>query len=612
MPNAAFDDVFSLQPKAMDALEIPSLSPAQQHLIIAADTTQIGAIAKARTGASFIIQGPPGTGKSQTITNLIADFAGCGKRVLFVCEKRAAIDVVFHRLRQQGLDELCCLIHDSQTDKKEFILNLKQSYEQWIATATDADQVDLQRNAALGLLEIELAALQKFTDTSVGSNPLLLRLIALRPTLDSEMPVVTDATPSYEDWEQGGDSVVRLAAALEDLGVAPVFAKHPLRWLKDLEASTDRLAELERRIEDLNDSLQETRLASEHWDTLDEIAHLLDSMTRLQPLARKNLLSLMDTNSEITTIFTGLRSAFATKRHALDAAQAKTTHWRDKLPMDETVDALEQAAALQGTFSFLNPSWWRLRKVLNQRYDFSKHAVKPSWSKVLADLSAEHQAQAELELVRTDCKQRLAGEELDELSQKLTHILTQDTSAISVALREKLLASPDGAALVEKLAGFASSFGPLRAELGRVLYEPDNHSLSMLATAMRDMQEEMDALPELLPALQDLARAPARLVQAVRTLPLTPAQLESACAAQSLEKLYRNERTLQRFDGHVLKQKIDQVASAHNQWLGHNAAWIRNQARKRFIAHLQTAHQPASALTAEQKIVQEDFHRGPT
>ena len=74
--------------------------------------------------------GPPGTGKSQTITNLIADYVARGKRVLFVCEKRAAIDVVFHRLRQQGLDELCCLIHDSQTDKKAFIRNLKQTYEE--------------------------------------------------------------------------------------------------------------------------------------------------------------------------------------------------------------------------------------------------------------------------------------------------------------------------------------------------------------------------------------------------------------------------------------------------------------------------------------------------
>ena len=122
---------FHSAPKPQE-LTPPPLPLSDQHLVISCDATQAGAIARARTGASYIIQGPPGTGKSQTITNLIADYVAQGKRVLFVCEKRAAIDVVFHRLRQQGLDELCCLIHDSQTDKKAFIQNLKQTYEKFL------------------------------------------------------------------------------------------------------------------------------------------------------------------------------------------------------------------------------------------------------------------------------------------------------------------------------------------------------------------------------------------------------------------------------------------------------------------------------------------------
>ena len=129
MASGAFDTVFSLTPKPPEEATPPALELADQHLVISCDATQATAIARARTRASYIIQGPPGTGKSQTITNLIADYVARGKRVLFVCEKRAAIDVVFHRLRQQGLDELCCLIHDSQTDKKSFIQNLKQTYE---------------------------------------------------------------------------------------------------------------------------------------------------------------------------------------------------------------------------------------------------------------------------------------------------------------------------------------------------------------------------------------------------------------------------------------------------------------------------------------------------
>src|SRR5207244_5376765 len=115
LASGAFDRVFSLSPRPPEETPPPPLELAEQHLIVSCDAAQASAISRARTGASYIIQGPPGTGKSQTITNLIADYVARGKRVLFVCEKRAAIDVVFHRLRRQGLDELCCLIHDSQT-----------------------------------------------------------------------------------------------------------------------------------------------------------------------------------------------------------------------------------------------------------------------------------------------------------------------------------------------------------------------------------------------------------------------------------------------------------------------------------------------------------------
>ena len=105
---------------------------ADRYLVVPADASQVGAVALARSGDNFVIQGPPGTGKSQTITNLVADFVAHGKRVLFVCQKRAALDVVHARLRAQGLGEICTLVHDSQQDKKEFVHGLRDTYERWL------------------------------------------------------------------------------------------------------------------------------------------------------------------------------------------------------------------------------------------------------------------------------------------------------------------------------------------------------------------------------------------------------------------------------------------------------------------------------------------------
>ena len=99
--NPAFDEIFSLAPRTPLAEQpLPDLD--DMSLIVPADPTQIAAIRHARRGRNFIIQGPPGTGKSQTITNLIAEYVANGKRVLFVCEKRAAIDVVLSPIATTG------------------------------------------------------------------------------------------------------------------------------------------------------------------------------------------------------------------------------------------------------------------------------------------------------------------------------------------------------------------------------------------------------------------------------------------------------------------------------------------------------------------------------
>ena len=89
--------------------------------------TQRRCIEAARRGQSFVMQGPPGTGKSQTIANIIADAIAQGKRVLFVSEKAAALDVVHRRLAREGLDEFCLLLHGEHAARREVVEELNRS-----------------------------------------------------------------------------------------------------------------------------------------------------------------------------------------------------------------------------------------------------------------------------------------------------------------------------------------------------------------------------------------------------------------------------------------------------------------------------------------------------
>ena len=98
--------------------------PSKWHEVVDADSSQEEAILLSRLGVSFVMQGPPGTGKSQTITNIIAEALADGKKILFVSEKSAALQVVLKRLKEVQLDDFCLSLHNYKANKKEIIDNI--------------------------------------------------------------------------------------------------------------------------------------------------------------------------------------------------------------------------------------------------------------------------------------------------------------------------------------------------------------------------------------------------------------------------------------------------------------------------------------------------------
>ena len=95
-----------------------SIPPTDEFLVLDADSSQNAAINAAQAGESFVLQGPPGTGKSQTIANLIATMMARGRSVLFVAEKRAAIDAVVKRLTKVDLDDFVMDLHGGTISRR--------------------------------------------------------------------------------------------------------------------------------------------------------------------------------------------------------------------------------------------------------------------------------------------------------------------------------------------------------------------------------------------------------------------------------------------------------------------------------------------------------------
>ena len=142
--DAAVESVRAHSSSPVDESSPDALAPSDEFLVLGADSSQSAAVNAALAGHSFVLQGPPGTGKSQTISNLIATMMARGKQVLFVAEKRAAIDAVVKRLTAVGLDRFVMDLHGGVPSRRKLAQQLDASLAD-ISKTPDAGQRKLHQ-----------------------------------------------------------------------------------------------------------------------------------------------------------------------------------------------------------------------------------------------------------------------------------------------------------------------------------------------------------------------------------------------------------------------------------------------------------------------------------
>jgi transcription elongation GreA/GreB family factor len=99
------------------------------YLVMDADSSQFSALVDIADGKNLAVEGPPGTGKSQTIVNAIAAALADNKKVLFVAEKLAALNVVKSRLEAVGLGEFLLPLQAEKSTREQVIDSVKARLE---------------------------------------------------------------------------------------------------------------------------------------------------------------------------------------------------------------------------------------------------------------------------------------------------------------------------------------------------------------------------------------------------------------------------------------------------------------------------------------------------
>ena len=156
--NALAGDSSMLDYSSVQVQSIDTIHPKDVYEVLNADSSQQEAIMCSKQGLSFVMQGPPGTGKSQTIANIISEALGDGKKVLFVSEKMAALQVVYRRLQETHLADFCLPLHSYKANKRDIIEQLGKNLN-----LADID-VNQEADSILESLYIERNELNSYVD----------------------------------------------------------------------------------------------------------------------------------------------------------------------------------------------------------------------------------------------------------------------------------------------------------------------------------------------------------------------------------------------------------------------------------------------------------------
>jgi hypothetical protein len=110
-------------------VNLDEISADELNLAMESDASQDSVVVSSQSSQCTVVRGPPGTGKSQVIVNLISNALAKGQKVLLVCQKKYALDVVFSRLDKIGLSRHVAVLKDVQTGRAPLYKKLSSLLE---------------------------------------------------------------------------------------------------------------------------------------------------------------------------------------------------------------------------------------------------------------------------------------------------------------------------------------------------------------------------------------------------------------------------------------------------------------------------------------------------
>lgn len=394
------------------------------------DQSQTEAICKAMTN-NLVIQGPPGTGKSHTIVELIKQNLSEGKTVLFVSEKKSALDVVYSKLKTDNLGHLIAYFNGEKTQKKEFYANLKTAFKQFNSISESSNHItdSSSLDHYFTTYSTELLAHNDNLGTSIFE---LLTYLAEHQINQIEHSAHY-SIPNYKLWQNHiafiGDieSISTSKFGCKTVSELPFlhFNKAVFLDVNPLQKIEVRLTELEANLKRITTVLKQFNL---DWNWKQLSNHSLSAS--VLNMANTFQLDILDPKSKKYKSFDNWTKTYELTQNKLKTSIELCSKWEIKPNLSEIDELIEELNQNQ------SKSWFRLFKKSKIEFAFKNYNGNLSKAlklKALNNLKHFHELNSTLEDLKIKLKHNLnlLNPDIDinhllQLRQKLTALSSNE------------------------------------------------------------------------------------------------------------------------------------------------------------------------------------------
>lgn len=603
-------EMIGFGPANHEAEDLPTFSRFEKCWVLGADPSQEVALHQSEH-KSLVVEGPPGTGKSQTIVNGIAQAIAKGERVLFVSEKKAALEVVSKRMGAAGLSSLGLLVHDQKAERKEIIDSLKQAYE-------DFSQ-PLERDARLGKvlrqrdceehLEILDDYFSKVRNREMGYSLNELFLIHAELETRSES-IPSELVPGYTEWFAQRDRLERIAKSLNDLELGEIWAETIYPPLNELELSRSPQPQLTYS-EALSASINacyslNTWYQSLKYDgslTIGDLLQIRSLAKSIKWLIERDLVKLVLDENPKRERFEKLKTDFLDKQSLLDQKRKRRGLSND---VASDIRAIE-SALIQLDETPENPELKEFMETLSNGETWFKN----DWRTILK----HHLQTARAEMAL----QKVAGRIRNEFkSEDPEHFIAQVTLLQDLAQRMRYHLPDFFSWLSERR--FPSAILQLWLEQDTVLGELERQAVILhqgfRECSIGELTDFLDLLvqapprDELFALLKEINELPPAIKHVLKRAPYSMEALERASVKKEIRRAYIRYPDLEKIKSESLDEMNGKVAHALKQWHTWNAWFLLDERRRLLQENERLVEIPAAKLEEEEKQRKWTFRKG--